>query len=353
MPKRKAPKNTYWRGKILYGRLYVAGREHKFCLRTDDPATAKARVEAERKRLIALYHFNERTHPYEEVVVEWEKEMAHHVSAGTLDRYLASLSMIDRRLRPLDIDEIDREVVSQIVHDRREAGTTTATIRRDLTALSSVLNYAEQHGWRDGNPALSRLKQLRERRDPIILPDLADVALVVARAPGMFKTLIRAALLTGCRQDELVTAQRRRFDRRRRQLTVIGKRNKLRVIPLSDEAFDLFDKAPAYPGCPWVFWHGPGEPYRNVSSRFQTIRDSAQTTAQNQRRTFRPFRFHDLRHRFAVDYLKEGGSIYRLKTILGHTSVKTTEIYLAYLTPEESERAMYQPEQRPEQVQGF
>ncbi|MGB1230598.1 MAG: tyrosine-type recombinase/integrase, partial [Holosporaceae bacterium] len=52
-----------------------------------------------------------------------------------------------------------------------------------------------------------------------------------------------------------------------------------------------------------------------------------------------PFRFHDLRHRYAVDYLKNGGSIYTLKGLLGHTSVKTTEGYLAYLTPEEAEAA--------------
>lgn len=47
------------------------------------------------------------------------------------------------------------------------------------------------------------------------------------------------------------------------------------------------------------------------------------------------FRFHDLRHLFAVRYLQNGGSIYALQGIMGHTSVKTTEIYLAYLTPDQ------------------
>jgi len=42
------------------------------------------------------------------------------------------------------------------------------------------------------------------------------------------------------------------------------------------------------------------------------------------------FRCHDLRHKFAIDYLKNGGDIYKLKQILGHSSVKTTEMYLAY-----------------------
>jgi integrase/recombinase XerD len=57
---------------------------------------------------------------------------------------------------------------------------------------------------------------------------------------------------------------------------------------------------------------------------------SAQKSAQ-----FVRFRFHDLRHLFAVRYLQNGGSIYALQGIMGHTSVKTTEIYLAYLTPDQ------------------
>jgi integrase/recombinase XerD len=54
------------------------------------------------------------------------------------------------------------------------------------------------------------------------------------------------------------------------------------------------------------------------------------------------FRFHDLRHLFAVDTLRNRrASLYELQQILGHTSVKTTEIYLDHLTPEEKQAAMH------------
>ena len=52
---------------------------------------------------------------------------------------------------------------------------------------------------------------------------------------------------------------------------------------------------------------------------------------------FKRFRFHDLRHLFAVEALRGGMSIYALSKHLGHTSVKTTEIYLAFLTPEKAD----------------
>jgi len=37
---------------------------------------------------------------------------------------------------------------------------------------------------------------------------------------------------------------------------------------------------------------------------------------------------HNVRHYFAVSYLRAGGDIYRLSRILGHTSISTTQIYL-------------------------
>lgn len=37
---------------------------------------------------------------------------------------------------------------------------------------------------------------------------------------------------------------------------------------------------------------------------------------------------HTFRHTFAVSYLRAGGDIYQLSLLLGHSSVKTTEIYL-------------------------
>ena len=58
---------------------------------------------------------------------------------------------------------------------------------------------------------------------------------------------------------------------------------------------------------------------------------------------FRGVRFHDLRHRHAVDWLKSGRSIYDLQKRLGHTSVKTTEIYCAYLTGEEERIVKFGP----------
>lgn len=354
MPRRKAPKGCYWRGETLWGRTTVAGVEKRTSLRTGDAEIAKGRRTAWRERLIAAAHYGDDRKTWEDAVVAWTDSLPSlGIGASTATRYATSLKQLEPHLKGLYVDEIDKALIKGIVTARQKAGVTNATIKRDLTALSSVLSYCEGEDWIEANPALAQTRRVKERRDPIVLPEHADIARVIARAPGLFAKMIEAALKTGCRQGEIVGLRRPRLDMARRQITIIGKGNKLRVIDMH-EAYETFRSTPAHFSAPFVFWHDDGEPYRNVASRFAAIVDSAQKAAQAEGAEFRPFPFHHLRHRFAVDYLKSGrGSIYDLQKHLGHASVKTTELYLAYLTPEEARRAKDAPAQKAAQVKRF
>lgn len=350
---RKAPAGTYWRGNTLWGRITVHSREIRWSLRTGDAEVARSRYEARRQREVAAAHYGDARRTWGDAVLAWTDHIAANVSPNTLKRYMVSLRQVEPHLKGCFLDEIDKALVSGIIRDRRRQGAINATIKRDLGAVSSVLGYCEDEDWVDSNPALARLKKLKERRDPIVLPELAHIAYVVERAPGMLARMIEAALTTGCRQNELVTLKRNRVDLPRRQVTVIGKRNKLRTIDMLD-SFDVFRATAVHMRSRFVFWHGDGAAYANVASRFAEITRSAQRTAQSEGRDFRRFRFHDLRHRFAVDYLKAGkGSVYDLRDHLGHDSVKTTEAYLKFLTPEEARRAKDGTARNPAHLQRF
>lgn len=111
--------------------------------------------------------------------------------------------------------------------------------------------------------------------------------------------------------------------------------------PLDERALGTLAGTPQRLGSPYVFWHGEaGERYLNVASRFAALSRRAVAHAIKARRPPpHRFRFHDLRHWFAVDYLRRGGGIYDLQKILGHSSIRTTEIYLDYLTPDEQAAA--------------
>lgn len=370
----KAPTGCFWREGVLYGRIQTGGGDIKWSLRTDDPKVAATRRAAERKRAVAIQRYGDQRVTFTEAMEGWGAWIAPQVSPKTLARYTTSLGMLQPHLEGLFQDEIDKEVIKAIVKARRDTPVilpgrkhpttaSIATIKRDLTALSSVMDYCIDEDWREDNPVISYLRparrrksRLQERRDPIVLPDPAHIRLVIAAAPGLFASMIEAALKTGARLDELAKGQRRHFDRDRRQLTIIGKRNKLRVIDLVDDGedfgFELFSGLPVSIETKALFWHKriakhrsrlgqqPAAPYRQISNNFGRLVKAVAAQAQKQDQDFRPFTFHHLRHRAAVDWLKSGRSIYVLQQRLGHTSIKTTEVYLAYLTAEEAQIAM-------------
>ena len=199
---------------------------------------------------------------------------------------------------------------------------------------------------RTANPVLVKLPRVKEGKHPIEPPRRDDIDLALSRAPGMLGPLARLAMATGARLDELVTLKRDQIDHARQQLVIVGKGNKRRAIDLRVmNAYALIAALPAYVGSSYVFWHAKGEPYRNASSNFaNNVTNATVEWAKANGVEFHPFRFHDLRHWHAIEFLKAGwGTIYDLKQRLGHASLTTTEIYLSggFLTEDEIVASKY------------
>lgn len=190
--------------------------------------------------------------------------------------------------------------------------------------------------WRLDNPATDwSRKAIKERRDPIVLPSDRDVERLIATLPAVWQAALRLADATGMREMEIFTL---RHDDIEPDMSgvVLGKRAKrkrVRFVPFDPRAVGI----PRHIKSKLVFWHDDGEPYRNVSSNFQQFR---RRFAKDNPGDPVSFRFHDLRHRFAVTYLRNGGNIYDLQGVLGHSSIKTTELYLDFLDLVTRQRAI-------------
>lgn len=330
-------KFLFKRKDVWWLRTTVAGVEYRESLRTDDLKVARKRRDKRIEEITAARHFGERKVTWKAAVDAWGRFIVGQKQPKTLQRYAVSLKKVEPFLRSYHVADINGRVIADMIEMIQKTKVTAATIRRDLTAVSRVMEYAEARGWRDGNPTLSKRRILKERRDPIALPHVADIEMVIEHAPFRFGCMIRAAWLTGCRQDELVTARWRAFNPAAATLEVIGKGNKRRTIKLEPEVVKLIANIPKVAGSDLIFCRDDGEMIAEASSDFSHFR---RRTAGKVGAAFQKFRFHDLRHLFAVEALRSGRmDIYTLSKHLGHTSVLTTEIYLAFLTPEEQEAA--------------
>lgn len=333
--------NMYKRAEVWWLRATIRGVEYRESLRTSDLKTARQARKARIEQIKASAWRGERKLTWLQAVTEWANQAKDQISANTAKRYAVSLQLVKPTLGKLNIHEVDGQAIANLIAARRHQGAIAATIRKDLTAISRVLEYAEAMGWREGNPTLSKRRILRERRDPIALPRHEDIEAVISAAPERFAALIRAAWLTGCRQNELVTAKWTGLDKKAGTLEVIGKGNKRRIISLSATALDDISRISHTEGSKMIFSGPDGEPFTHAASDFTHIRRTVEIRALKNNQKFVSFRFHDLRHLFAVEALRSGAmSIYGLSKHLGHTSVKTTEIYLEFLSPVEAQRTM-------------
>lgn len=339
------PKGIYTRGGILWARFKVRGVEYRESLRTRSVSVAEKRMKAVKREIEdRVFYGSADAKTWQEAVVAWDSWIKRQGKRqNTVDRYTVSLGQLRTWLDDKEILRIDRDLIRTIVRDRSKLGASNATIRRDLTAMSSVLDAAIDEGWIEDNAAHAYdRRRLKEKRDPIVLPQPESVARVLALATR-FVGMADFARHTGMRQEEIVSLKHSQVDRGRMSVSLIRtKGRRAREVPLTVAALAVIDKQPPFLRSPYVFWHGAGERYNNVPTQFaSTVRRVAQKAAQ-QKEPFHRFTFHHLRHLFAVDALRTGErSLYELQQILGHSSVKTTEIYLDYLTPEEKQAAMH------------
>lgn len=317
----------YRRGEAWWGRIKIAGGDHRRSLRTRDKAEAKKRLDAWGKELNHERFHGEARRSYKELFLQWKLEyLPKSVKPGTAKRYLVSARQLDPHFSTLYIDELTKKKIAAMISGRMKAGATNATIRRDLTALSTMFTCAIGWGWTEDNPAKAFDRSIiRERRSAIKPPSGESVEAFAMKASEVSKNwgpLIRFLVQTGMREEEATSLEWPEVDQTNRIVQLHEtKTSRPRAIKLSDAAWGTLRGTERHGRGSYVFWHGEGERFLNVASRLAYLKT---------KHGFR-FRIHDLRHKFAIDYLRAGGDIYALKDILGHTSVKTTEIYLGYV----------------------
>ena len=99
---------------------------------------------------------------------------------------------------------------------RRKAGTTPATINRELAMLSSALNYAcREWEWNIPNPVTGRKLRQPEGCIRWLTRAESEALIRVAEAEPRASHLadfIRLALHTGCRKQELLGLEWKRVD---------------------------------------------------------------------------------------------------------------------------------------------
>lgn len=212
-------------------------------------------------------------------------------------------------------------------------GCTRRTLRRKLQSVRSFYKYLNLVGAVAGNPAaevsLSKPAEslpavIREEEINNLIDDEFDATdFNDARNHLMLLTLYT----TGLRRAELIGLRDIDVDTRRRELKVLGKRNKERVIPFGEELaqaiddFRLLREENGIGESERLFTRRDGEP---LYPRIVNDVVKSQLKGRVHASKLSP---HALRHTFATDMLNNGADLNAVQQLLGHNSLATTQIY--------------------------
>jgi integrase/recombinase XerC len=230
--------------------------------------------------------------------------------------------------------------VSAYIADRFYSGDSKKTIQRRLAAVRAFLRfYCRSEGLKD-NPAELVTGPRAEKKLPVFLTVDEAFALVesIGARRDFFalrdKAILELLYSCGIRVSELCGLSLFDVDLRARQVRILGKGGKERLVPVGKAAASaMLDYLQARPR-PCGAYGGPKDPMEkalflnrsgarlstrsvnNLVHRYMELSGSSKTISP-----------HKLRHTCATHLYEAGMDLRHLQELLGHKNISTTSIY--------------------------
>jgi len=143
-------------------------------------------------------------------------------------------------------------------------------------------------------------------------------------------TMMLMLLDSGLRASELVGLTMNNVNLEDGMVKVFGKGSKERVVPIGAKVqrklwkyLQRYRPKPTNPLCPTLFLTAAGNPI--TTDRLRTIIEKYARKARIEGVRCSP---HTFRHTCAISYLRNGGDVFSLQRILGHSSLEIVRIYV-------------------------
>ena len=257
-------------------------------------------------------------------------------SKNTIYSYLLSVKLLRDYLkdndRPLTID-VSRDDVRAFLADQRERNSAATELVR-FKSLVQYFKYCVAEGDLDVSPLDGMEEPTVVRDDPPIVADEVIAKLLKTRtgsdlADRRDVAMLRLFFDTGCRLSEITNLRRCDVDLRGRTITVIGKGDKVRTVPVGDRAMAAVDRYvrqlqrehPERGGGEAPLWRGRwGRPMTTsgVTDVLHRMCDDAGTPRLH---------WHAFRHTYASTWLAAGGQETTLMTNAGWSNRSMLDVY--------------------------
>jgi integrase/recombinase XerC len=230
------------------------------------------------------------------------------------------------------LSEIDHIIIREWIGKLKETKIASSSINRKLSTLKSFFKFLQRLQPEISNP-LTKIQAPKSKKR---LPVFIDESQIPRLDTGIFesgsfdeiqeKLVFEFFYQTGIRRNELLLLKESDVDLHALSIKVLGKRNKVRAIPITLEfkrmlaAFFNLKKIKGIDS-EFFFCDEKGN-HLSESYVYKIIKDQIATISTLHKKS--P---HVLRHSFATHLLNNGADIYAVKELLGHSSLAATQIY--------------------------
>lgn len=229
-----------------------------------------------------------------------------------------------------DLKKVDKKIIRNFIVSLSEKKIQKRSINRKLSSLRSFYLYLLKIGEIQVSPleTIPSLKFYAEKQIPISEEEMESLGEILESDSGNFleKLIIETLYQTGMRKSELCNILLEQVDFSKSEIFVKGKGNKQRVVPISENLLKqmreyMVIRKPNEDSGIYFFVRENG---KKLSEKFVYSVVNRYLSLITLKKKKSP---HILRHSFATHVLNNGAEISKVKKILGHSSLASTQVY--------------------------
>ena len=253
--------------------------------------------------------------------------LLRNCSNRTISNYLSCVNRFKNYYKRKDLKKLDEsDILEYLKENFINIGCSAATINVNRAAIKYyyLVNFDKTFS----NVLLPSTKI--PSRFPKIISKQDFIKMFNSELNLKHKLWIMLAYGSGLRISEVASLKVSDILSTEHKIRVIGKGNKERYAPLPNFTLkllqsyyfrnkDIITNDYLFPGLSKNRIHTHISEFA-IKSAFQKMKENNHLDDS--------ITFHTLRHSYATEFIKNGGDIWELKNILGHSSINTTSIYL-------------------------
>jgi len=227
-----------------------------------------------------------------------------------------------------NITEVSFQIVRSWISSLLEKGLAPRSVNRKISTLKTYFNFLLKKEVISESPMQKVISPKTSKRLPVYIEqDKMDALLNEEMFEATFegerdRMILALFYATGIRLSELVNLKKKDVDSINNQIKVLGKRNKERIIPLSNNTIEFLVKFIEKNTVSQYLFTSFGGKKLYPKKVYRIVKKHIGMISSKDKRS--P---HVLRHTFATHMLNNGADINAIKELLGHANLSATQIY--------------------------